>query len=217
METSATVPAYFPERQKYFELKKQERLQQLQADESLTFVPHTRPLPGAAERPAETPAERALRMAVKEPAEAAARRAAARQEAAAALSFQPAINARSRRIGRRALQKAAEREALLAAKRAEIDAARLAECTFSPALVGGPRRPAALAAAPPPRGLGRHLELQRLAAKRRAEAEERAAQVFRLAPRAPAHPFTIPQPFRLEGLARQARRRAEGEESHQLA
>ncbi|KAL6786053.1 hypothetical protein ACKKBG_A01205 [Auxenochlorella protothecoides x Auxenochlorella symbiontica] len=278
LETSATVPAYFPERQKYFELKKQERLQQLQADESLTFVPHTRPLPGAAERPAETPAERALRMAVKEPAEAAARRAAARQEAAAALSFQPAINARSRRIGResgvdvlltrpavpasarsaqddsapptrpmqhkplrhrrrgspgaadagstapshlplpeRALQKAAEREALLAAKRAEIDAARLAECTFSPALVGGPRRPAALAAAPPPRGLGRHLELQRLAAKRRAEAEERAAQVFRLAPRAPAHPFTIPQPFRLEGLARQARRRAEGEESHQLA
>lgn len=33
LETSATVPAYFPERQKYFELKKQERLQQLQADE----------------------------------------------------------------------------------------------------------------------------------------------------------------------------------------
>jgi hypothetical protein len=52
------------------------------------------------------------------------------------------------------------------------------------------------------RGMERYLELKQLAERQKREAEERAAQVFNVNPRAPAAGRTVPQPFKLAGLSR---------------
>jgi hypothetical protein len=58
------------------------------------------------------------------------------------------------------------------------------------------------------RGLDRVLEMKQRAVQMRREAEAHAAKVFRLNPKAPAHPYTVPKPFSLAGVALAEARRA---------
>mmetsp|Transcript_7079 Transcript_7079/g.19990 ORF Transcript_7079/g.19990 Transcript_7079/m.19990 type:complete len:160 (-) Transcript_7079:34-513(-) len=92
----------------------------------------------------------------------------------------------------------------------------LRHCTFTPEVNRGV--PPAKTGPVVVRGLGRHLEMQELARRRKEDQAKREAQTFLTNPQGTTQPFTIPKPFKLtESTSHREQRYARALQQHEQA
>ena len=112
--------------------------------------------------------------------------------------FFPARTCLLRQLGERLAVEQLERAERLEKARRKVEAEKLRECTFHPQL-GSPIDEQASGTSKPlvVKGIARHMELKMMAKRQAEDLAQREQKAFLIDPPARAHPFTVPEPFRL--------------------
>ena len=101
-------------------------------------------------------------------------------------------------LGERLAAEQVDRAERLEKARRKVEAEKLRECTFHPQL-GSPIDEQASGTSKPlvVKGIARHMELKMMAKRQAEDLAQREQKAFLIDPPARAHPFTVPEPFRL--------------------